>query len=68
MRPQRDLEAELDAFLGHKKRRWLRWVLLTCGLLFGLMLLVAAGAAVVALIHWLGLVLPMGSLPMLMTT
>src|SRR5712692_2466315 len=44
MRPQRDIEAELDAFLGHKKRRWLRWVLLTLGLLCSLILLVAAGA------------------------
>src|ERR1043166_6528366 len=44
MRPQRDIEAELDAFLGHKKRHWLRWLLLTCGLLCGLVVFVAAGA------------------------
>lgn len=44
MRPQRDIEAELDAFLGRpRRRRWLRWVLLTCGLLLVLVLGTAAG-------------------------
>ncbi len=43
MRSQRDIEAELDAFLGRKKHHWLRWVLLAFGLLFGLILLVAVG-------------------------
>jgi penicillin-binding protein 1A len=44
MRPQRDIEAELDAFLGRKKHHWLRWVLLAFGLLFGLILSVTVGA------------------------
>ena len=44
MRQQRDIEAELDALLGYKKRHWLRWILLTIGLLCGLILLVAVGA------------------------
>lgn len=45
MRSQpRDLEAELDAFLGRpKRRRWLRWVLLTFSLLVLLCLGTAAG-------------------------
>jgi penicillin-binding protein 1A len=43
MRQQRDIEAELDALLGYKKRHWLRWMLLTIGLLCGLILLVAVG-------------------------
>src|SRR5438132_13605713 len=47
MRQQRDIEAELDALLGYKKRPWLRWMLLTIGLLCGLILLVAVGAGFV---------------------
>ncbi|MBM3226761.1 MAG: hypothetical protein FJZ47_23605, partial [Candidatus Tectomicrobia bacterium] len=45
MRSPRNIEAELDAFLaqGRKKRRWLRWFLLTCAL--GCVL-VLGGAAV----------------------
>src|SRR2546422_2733779 len=45
MRSQRDIEAELDALLGRKKHHWWRWVLLALGGLFGLILLVAVGAA-----------------------
>jgi penicillin-binding protein 1A len=44
MRSQRDIEAELDAFLGRKKHHWWRWVLLALGLLFVFILLVAVGA------------------------
>ena len=46
MRPQRNLEAELDAFLKPQKRHWLRWVLLSVGLLFVLTLAVAVGVGV----------------------
>src|SRR5262247_4065154 len=44
MRSQRDIEAELDAFLGRKKHHWLRWVLLVLGSLFVFILLAAVGA------------------------
>ncbi|HEY5867004.1 MAG TPA: PBP1A family penicillin-binding protein [Candidatus Tectomicrobia bacterium] len=47
MRPRRDLEAELDAFLKPQKRYWLRWVLLSIGLLFVLILAAAAGVGMV---------------------
>jgi penicillin-binding protein 1A len=47
MRSQRDIEAELDAFLGRQERHWWRWVLLALGLLFVLTLLVAVGAGFV---------------------
>ena len=47
MRPRRDLEAELDAFLKPQKRYWLRWVLLSIGLLFVLILAATAGVGVV---------------------
>src|SRR5512138_2354147 len=40
----RDIEAELDALVGRKKRRWLRWVLLTVGLLWVLGVVAAATA------------------------
>src|SRR5262252_4975456 len=47
MRSQRDLDAELDAFLGRKKNRWWRWVLLVFGFLCSLTLLVAVVAGFV---------------------
>ena len=47
MRPRRDLEAELDAFLKPQKRYWLRWVLLSIGLLFVLILAATVGVGVV---------------------
>src|SRR5215471_5380547 len=47
MRSQRDLDAELDAFLGRKKHRWWRWVLLVFGFLCSLTLLVAVVAGFV---------------------
>ena len=47
MRSPRDIEAELDALLGRKKHHWLRWILLTLGGLFGLILLVALGTGFV---------------------
>jgi penicillin-binding protein 1A len=47
MRSQRDIEAELDAFLGRQEHHWWRWVLLALGLLFVLTLLVAVGAGFV---------------------
>src|SRR5215471_7225865 len=47
MRPQRDLDAELDAFLGRKKHRWWRWVLLAFGFLCSLTLLIAVVAGFV---------------------
>ena len=40
----RDIEAELDALVGHKKRRWLRWVLLSVGLLCALVVVVVGVA------------------------
>ena len=40
MRQQyRDIEAELDAFLAKRKRRWLRWLLLSVGSLFSLLVI-----------------------------
>src|SRR5437764_7820212 len=47
MRSQRDIETELDALLGRKKHRWLRWVLLALGCLFGLILLITVGAGLI---------------------
>lgn len=46
-RQSRDFEAELDALVGHPKRRWLRWLLLSVGLLCVLVLVVAGVAGVV---------------------
>src|SRR5438874_3359494 len=40
----RDVEAELDALVGHKKRHWLRWVLLSVGLSCAVVLLIAGVA------------------------
>lgn len=44
---RRNIEAELDAMLGHKKHHWLRRVCLTIGLLCGLTLVVALGVGMV---------------------
>ncbi len=45
MPPQRDIEAELDAFLGQArpKRHWVRWVLVTFSVLFLLVVASAVG-------------------------
>ena len=46
-RQLRDIEAELDALVGRTKRHWLRWVLLSVGLLCALGLVGAGVAGVV---------------------
>ena len=58
MRQQRDIEAELDALLGYKKRHWLRWMLLTV-----LFLIRALGALAVYRVNP-GLLLERAGLPM----